>query len=939
MIRRSGPSATGSPPGDPASAAPALLGRGEELRVIEELLDAGRDHGAGVLVRGDAGIGKTALLAAATTAAHARGYQVLSTVGLESEANLTFAGLHQVLRPLLDRATRLPGPQRNALLGAFGMAETSSEGPFLIGLATLNLLADAGSAGAPLLLLVDDAQWLDQPSCDVLAFVARRLESDPIVMVAVERDGTPTPLRDAGMVDLYVEALDEADSAALLDARAPDLDPLVRSRILADAAGNPLALLELPAAVRSAATTAGTGLPAVLPLTTRLERAFTSRLHSLPPATNSLLLVAAVDDRDELSEILAAGATLAGDAVGLHTLDPAVAAGLVTVADGHLRFHHPLVRSAIQAQAGEGALRAAHAAIAEVLAGQPDRRVWHRAGAAVSQDEDVAQELEAAAVSARRRGGIQVAIAAEEQAAALTPDPQRRTSRLLAAAEMAFEGGALQVVERLLVEAERLGLGTLEGRRAACIREMYDDGTPGDPEKVRLLVETAEAVRQAGDTDLCVDMLLGAALRCWWADPGEAARSLVVDAAERLDLDPGDPRVLAVIGVASPIRHAAVVMQRIAGLPAGEFVTPNALRLLGAAAHAVGDFERAATFHGAAADGLRSQGRLALLVESLALRSHTSLELGDWETAITAAEECRRLAEETKRGIWLSSAWISQAEVLGWRGDIEQSEELVARAERIVLPRRLSYMLTQVETVRGKALLTAGQHAAAYEHLRKVFDPGDVAHHPRGLFRAISPFAEAAVQSGHRSEARALLVAVEQAAAISPAPKLHIGLAYARAVLADEADAEPLYLAGLGLATERWPFERARLQLAYGAWLRRRRRSRESRAPLRAAGDTFNAMGLEPWGDRARQELRASGETRAARGRISWTDLSPQELQIARLAADGLSNVEIGQRLYLSHRTVGSHLYRVFPKLGITARAQLRDALDVLPVGRSSSGT
>lgn len=769
--------------------------------------------------------------------------------------------------------------------------------------------------------------------------MARRLESDPIVMVAAEREGQSTMLGDAAVLDLRVAALDDADSAELLDGRAPDLDPQLRDRILTDAAGNPLALLELPVAARGATTGAAGALPAVLPLTTRLERAFTSRLQRLPPWTRTLLLVAAVDDRDELSEILAAGKGLAGTATDVHTLDPAVGAGLVAIADGCVGFRHPLVRSAIQAQAGERALRAAHAAVAAVLVGQPDRRAWHRASATAGQDEEVALEVEAAAVRARQRGGIQTAVAAQERAASLSPDSRWRAWRLLAAAEMAFEAGAPEAVERLLGEAQHLGLGPIGERRATWIREMFDDGTPGDPDRVRSMVETAEAAQQADDTDLCLNLLLGAALRCWWADPGEAARSQVVEAVERLDLDATDPRALAATAFAEPIRQAARVMDRLAGLRVGEIADPDGLRLLGMAAHAVGDFERAVTFHAAAADGLRSQGRLALLVASLSCRAHTALELGDCETAITTADECRRLADETRQVIYLCGAWTAQAEVLGLHGDLEQAEALLAQAERIVLPRRLSDMLAVVESVRGTALLTAGQHSAAYRRLRRVFDPGDVAHHPRELFRAISPFAEAAAHTGHRDEARALLVAVEGSAALNPAPKLHLGLAYARAVLADEADAEPLYLAGLDLASQRWPLERARLQLAYGAWLRRRRRARESRAPLRAAGDTFNAMGLGPWGERARQELRASGETRAARGYISWTDLSPQELQIARLAADGLSNAEIGQRLYLSHRTVGSHLYRVFPKLGITSRGQLRDALNVGLVGRTPTAT
>jgi DNA-binding CsgD family transcriptional regulator len=937
MSPRNGHRETSSTPGDRGGAPPPLVGRREELRVLEELLESGRDHGGGVLVRGEAGIGKTELLAAANATARGRGYQVLSTVGLESESHLPFAGLHRLLRPLLDTASRLPGPQRSALLAAFGMAEPAAPGPFLIGLATLNLLSHAATA-APLLILVDDAQWLDAATCQVLAFVARRLESDPVVMVAVERHGQATALGDAGLAELEVGALADADAAALLDARAPILAPAERARMLATAAGNPLALVELPVARHGAKLGADEALPVVLPMTTRLERSFASRLRCLARATRALLLVAALDDADDLSEILAAAASLDGGG-GIELLEAAVADRLVWVADGRLRFRHPLIRSAIVAQAGEGARRTAHAALAGTVVGQPDRRAWHRAQAASGPDEEVAAEVEAAAVRARHLGGIQAAIRTEEQAASLTPDPHRRASRLLAAAEMAFESGVPEVVERLVLEAQRLGLTTVESRRAAWVRELFEGGMPGDPERVRALVEAADAAREDGDVDLCLNLLVSAAFHCWWSDPGEPARARVVDAVGRCGVIASDPRALAVLGVAAPITEADRVMAGLRELGTGDGGDPDALRLLGMAAFAVGDFESAARFAADAAGGLRAQGRLALLVHTLATRAHAALELGDMETAVTAAEECRRLAEETRQPIWLCSALTAQAEVLGMRGDLEQCEALLAEAERRVLPRRLGDMMRLVESIRGNALLTAGRHAEAYQHLRRCLDPGGVAYYPRVLVRAIGTIAEAAAHTGHRDEARALLDRIEQSVGTSPSRKLRISLAHASAVLADEANAEPLYLAGLSLASEHWRLDRARLQLAYGSWLRRRRRYRESRAPLRAAGDTFEALGLPPWSSRARQELRASGESRVARTQISWTTLSPQELQIARMAADGLSNAEIGERLFLSHRTVGSHLYRVFPKLGITARAQLRDALGVEPFGHVRAGS
>jgi predicted ATPase len=358
-----------------AQAATPLLGRELEIQRLGELVDRVRDRGGAILVRGDAGIGKSALLTETSRVAEARGMRILTTAGVESEAHLPFAGLHELLRPILGEADELPAPQRDALRAAFGMTDGAAPDVFLIALAALNLLGDA-SAHSPTLVVVEDAHLLDRASADVLAFVARRLESEPIVLLAAIRNGFHSPLADAGLSELPLDALDDAASSALLDAHAPHLAPELRKRLLEEAAGNPLALVELPlAAARQ--TDRGVLPPAVLPLTTRLERAFAARVPGLPTATRTLLLVSAVNDSDTLLETLDAAAVVLGEQLTVDDLTPAIAVRLVDVDEERLRFRHPLMRSAIHQSSNSAQRYAAHAALANVLPVDDDRRVWH----------------------------------------------------------------------------------------------------------------------------------------------------------------------------------------------------------------------------------------------------------------------------------------------------------------------------------------------------------------------------------------------------------------------------------------------------------------------------------------------------------------------------------------------------------------------------------
>jgi len=909
------------------AARPATVGRQREIEALHTLVDGAAERGAVLLLRGDAGVGKSHLLAAAGGHARARGFAVLSTVGVQSETHLPFAGLHQLLRPILHRVDELPAPQRDAILAAFGMSVTGNQNSFFVALATLNLLADC-AARTPLLLTVDDLQWVDLPTCEVLAFVARRIDAEPLALVASVRTGYHGTIPDLALPELTVAGLDDESAARLLRQRAPDLAPAIRHRLLKDAAGNPLALIELPEAIRTEGLCGASVLPAMLPLTARLERAFAARMADLPAETTALLLAAALDDgRGELAEVLEAGSSC-DTRLTAEALAPAVAARLLEIDGGRFRFRHSLVRSAVYRAAPEPERRRAHAAWARILAGQPDRQIWHRASAAIQPDEQIAAELEETATRARRRGAVAIAVAAYERAARLTSAPARRSGRLLDTAEMAIELGQHLLVGRLLTEAEQLDPGPRERARIAWLRGMLDDGEPGDAVGVPETAELARRTARAGDLDLALQLLVGAARRCWWGDPGPAARRIVVEAAEQMPVAPTDPRMLAIVALCYPLERGAMVLDSLDQVAPSVGTDAGMASLMCIASYVVGDFERADRLAAATAEQLRAQGRLGPLVQMLTLRAAAGTHLGGWRAAAGAAESTR-LALETGQPVWAAAGRTTEARVAALGGDREGAEARIAAIEASGAAARTSSVAAGLQTTRGLIALGEGRYAEAYELLRRIFDPGDPAHHRVQQCWALGYFAEAATHSGHHEHARTVTERLDEIDRTAASPVLQIGLRYARAVLAgDTAEAEELFRSALDAVPPAWGFERGRLELAYGAWLRRRRRVAESRAPLRAARETFDRLGVRQWGERARQELRAAGETSGQPGPGAWDRLSPQEFQIAAMAAEGLSNREISQRLYISHRTVGSHLYRIFPKLGVTSRSQLKAALE-----------
>jgi DNA-binding CsgD family transcriptional regulator len=909
----------------------SLFGRELEQKYLAELMDGIRQRGGALVVRGEAGIGKSALLAevgALTTSASRR---VLTAIGVEAEQQLPYAGLHQLLHPVRAGIDALPGPQRDALRAALGLAEGPVPSGFLVGLAALNLLADAAT-DLPLVLIAEDAHWLDAASANVLAFVARRLESEPIVLIATVRDGVGSCLDEAGLPVLRVERLPADTAAELLDSVAPGLAEPIRSRLLSEAAGNPLALIELPASVTGADPTLSTdpSLPAGLPLTARLERAFTDRVAGLPAETRTALLVAALHDGGSLTETLDAASTVLGSKVEVAVLAPAVAARLVDLGPATLTFRHPLMRSAIPQAAAAGARQAAHRALADVLAGQPDRRAWHRAAATAGTDERIAVELELAADRAERRGGVAAAIAALEQAARLSEVPARRAERLLRAGDLAVESGRPDIVERLLREVATIELSAQQRARATWLPSGFDDGLRIDAAGPVELAGLSRSVAADGDVDLAMRILWGAGMRCFWVEPGPEARRHLLAVGDDLPVDAHDPRMVALSAYLAPFERGPSVaadLRELAGGPGGTGGDSQVARFLASAALQVGAFDLSARFAAAALAGLRAQGRLGLLTRALAVQAWSSVRLGDLATALPAAEEAGRLGQETKQVFMYGLARAVQAEIAALRGDYAQAKAQAAAAEQIGLAAGARPVLATVQVARGLTALGEGRYADAFADLRRMHDPADPSYQLALRCYAVAELADAAVRTGQTDAMGEILAELEALAPTTPSPALHIGLRYARAVLARGDEAEEPFQAALAADLTGWPLERGRIQLAYGEWLRRQRRAAESRLPLRAARETFDALGVIPWSERARSELRASGEASARRDPDARDQLTAHELSIAQLAAEGLTNREIGQRLYLSHRTVSTHLHRIFPKLGISARAELTAAL------------
>jgi DNA-binding CsgD family transcriptional regulator/tetratricopeptide (TPR) repeat protein len=900
----------------------ALTGRGYERGVFDRLVGAVRaGQSRALVVRGEPGVGKTALLD--YLAGQASGCQLVRAAGVQSEMELAFAGLYQLLAPMLDHLDRLPVPQREALRTAFGLSPGSAPDRFLVGLAVLSLLSDVAEV-RPLVCLVDDEQWLDRVSAQVLAFVARRLDAEAVGIVFATRFASDEL---AALPELLVEGLREADARTVLDSvLTGPLDALVRDRIVAETRGNPLALLELPRGLTPAELAGGFALPGGAPVSGRIEETFRLRLAALPADTRRLLLVAAADPVGDPVVVWRAAEQLRIAAVAAT---PATAAGLIEFG-ARVVFRHPLVRSAAYRSASAEDRRDAHRALAEVTDPviDPDRRAWHRAHAAPGPDEDVAEELERSASRAQARGGLAAAAAFLERAALLTPEPDRRAQRLLAAAGAKSGAGALDAALGLLVgveagpldalriaeverlrgqmalvqrrggDAARLLLGAarrLESLNAASAREAHLEALEaaiwaGDLDNPGGLLEAAEAALAAPpgpDPPRAVDVLLEALALRITKDYAAAAPSLtraleVVLASSAADDDVGRWRILERVLIGLELWDAG-------------------------SSHAVATHEAQL----ASVTGAPLYLRLALN-----MLATSDVLAGELTAAALVIEEDHLIGEVT--GV----PPIAYAEMMlaAWRGQEGHASELIAATVREATAGGVGRLVTFAGYANSVLNNGLGRYDAARDAAWEAFERDELGYGPF----VVLELGEAASRTGDRALVGAALEWLSERSRLTPTDWL-LGVASVLRATQSEGDvAEGLYrdsIARLGRAGVRAHLARA--HLLYGEWLRRANRRVDARVELSTALDMLDAMGMEAFSARAKRELLATGGTVRKRTVDSRDELTAQEAQIARLARDGLTNPEIATRLFISPRTVQYHLGKVFAKLDINSRSQL----------------
>ena len=750
------------------------------------MLDTVERRGSAAVIVGDVGVGKSALLSATAADAEARGFAVLTSRSVPSETRLPFAALFPVVEPILSLADGLPGAQRDAILGALGYAEVDGTDLSFLALATLNLLREH-AVDAPLLVVVEDAHWLDEQSAQVLGFVARRIEHDPIVILASSRISHSGPLGDARIDEIEIAGLDEEDSRFLVASHAPDLAPQLVDRLLVEANGNPLALVELSR--HWSRLPPGTIVSTDVPLNARLTTVFNARYEELSEPTRLLLLVAALDGGAFGDESMEAASALAGTAVDPSLLDAAIEARLLRVEAGQIRCRHPLVPAAIAHTADLSQRRAAHAALGAAHR-DPDRSTWHRAAAAVGADEEIAAALDEAADRARRRGAMDVAITALERAAELSPDPAQQGRRLVRAAELAFDLGRPDAADRLLDAAERLPLDPVDRARVTWRRRIVGDGACRSVEQVQALVRIIDQMVDGGDTDLALDSLVTVADTAWQSNFDAGRRATIADAADSLDVRRDDPRLLNVLGLAQPVERGFAVLERIRAIPPSRLDDPGDLRLLGTTAGFLGDPEVAAFFLDHAVRGLRSQGRLGPLSNALVSQCWAAWHLGRWDTAESSAAEAVYLGEQSGRPMTVSGARLIQGALAAARGDSATAEAITTEVEATFRRVGAPTMVALAALVAGFSMLSDDRPGEAFVHLQPYVDDdvlGAAAVISQG---SLATFVDAALQCGRADEARTAVASISRIADRGPSPTTEVVLTFAETLLAGDDEAE-----------------------------------------------------------------------------------------------------------------------------------------------------
>ena len=914
---------------------PGLLGRSSECDTLDRLVATVRAGQSAVLVvRGEAGVGKSALLASLIE--RASGCRIVRAAGVESEMELPFAGLHQLCGPMLDRLDRLPAPQRDALATAFGLSAGDPPDRFLVGLAVLSLLSEVAEDG-PLVCVVDDAQWQDRASAQILAFVARRLLAEAVGLVFAVRE--PSPTQDlAGLPELVVSPLDERDASALLQSAVPGrLDERVADRVVAEARGNPLALLELPRGLTSAELAGGFASPEVLPLASRIEQSFVRQLEPLPAETRRLLLTAAAEPLGDVTLLWRAAGRLG---LGIDAAAPAQAAGLIELG-ARVRFRHPLLRSAAYRAASVSDRQEIHQALAEATDPETDpvRRAWHRAQAASGPDEAVADELERSADRAHARGGVAAAAAFLARAAELTPDPAQRGSRAVAAAQAKFEAAASDAALELLATAELAPLDELQRARLERLRAEITFARTRGRDAPALLLDAARRL-EPHDAAMARETHLEAMAAALFAgrlgdEPGVRETA---EAARAAPAAPRPPRAidLLVDGLATrftegyaagvpPLRTALGAFRSVEGLTASD------VRWLWLACRLAQDLWDDELWYELATRALRvarETGALRVLPTAATYRACLHVHEGAFGAASSLIAETDAIVDATG----LAPLNLASLMLAAWRGNEAEVLGVVETGLPLATARGEGMALGVAGWVTALLYNGHGRYADALAAAQRACEYEDV-----GAFGwALVELIEAGVRSGATDAASTALDRLSertQASGTDWALGIEAG---SRALLSDERGTEPHYREAVErLERSRGVVHLARARLLYGEWLRRENRRVDAREQLRAAHDHFGRIGAEAFAERARRELAATGET-VRKMTVETRDLlTPQEAQIARMASDRQTNPEIGAKLFISPRTVEYHLKKVFTKLDIGSRKELAGALAGIPDSQS----
>jgi DNA-binding CsgD family transcriptional regulator/tetratricopeptide (TPR) repeat protein len=898
-----------------------LLGRAQESAVIDQLLENARKGGSGVIViKGEAGIGKTALLDYATQLVS--GMRVLRVSGVESEAEIPFGALHLLLHGELALIDSLPEVQGAALRAALGEAPVRAEDRLLVGLAVLTLLSDLAEQ-TPLLVLLDDAQWFDQPSSSALSFAARRLSHDGIVMILAVRDGDGAHAAD-GLPELRLARLDDTDAARFLTERRPDLPADARRRVIEEAAGNPLALLELSGTL----TGPQHGVPAAdaSPVGGQVQRGFQDQIAGLPGATQGLLLVAAADDAGDVVRILVAARAFQATP---DDFEPAERAGLIAVNGSTVTFRHPLVRAAAYHGPPFSRRLAAHAALAAACESpeQVDRHAWHRSASVVEPDEDVAAELERAAARAEARGGHATAASAYERAAALSVKDSTRMRRLGHAAVAAYDAGLLPHAAELL---QRLSASDHDPAMRAALVPIaaaveFEYGTPGAA--ARMLIDAADELgpRDPAAATARLSTAMGMVLVA-------CDRKLAEQVVSTLDALPaaGDSgtseRASLIRGMALLLRdEPETALRLLEGTSSSTWADalalgmPRPVLLAAHAAAAIGDDATMYALMSAQVADCRRRGLIGMLPEALLMLARAELFLGRHRHAIATATEGLRLVEDTGQARELGFHALVLASIAAMQGEEYRCHELAEDTIAAATDRELTAAVMWSRHALALLDLGLGRYDSAFEQLSQIHNL------PAITFISRADQIEAAFRAGREDRMDLSFGRFRLWADHVNQPWAQGVVERCRALTCPPSEAERHYGRAVRLhALGGRPFQRARTALLYGEWLRRSRRPTDARTQLRAALETFERLEASPWAERTRNELRAAGEITVRRTSADpFRRLTPQELQVVRLAATGATNREIAGQLFLSPRTVGYHLYKAYPKLGVSSRRGL----------------